>query len=113
MTGRKAKMDQLLVTQFELNDEHIIMSCPTGHQPIRASFDAKKQVYKATFTKDGCNFCPLLANCPILQQKKNNTVRFTSKKLQMDTTRSKQGTERHRELYCFRTGVEGVVSAIR
>jgi hypothetical protein len=113
MTGRKAEMDQLPVTQFELNDEHIITSCPAGHQPIRASFDAEKQVYKATFTKNVCNSCPMLANCPIQQQKKNNTVRFTRKKLQMDTTRSKQGTERHRELSCFRAGVEGVVSAIR
>lgn len=113
MTGRKAKIDQLPVTQFEMNDEKIITSCPAGHEPIRSSFDAEKEVYKATFNKDVCNSCPMLANCPIGQQKKNNTIRFNEKKRQTDTMRSKQGTERHRELSCFRAGVEGIVSAIR
>jgi len=113
MTGRKAKIDQIPVTQFEMNDEHVITSCPAGHQPIRSNYDAEKQVYKATFHKDVCNSCPMLANCPVQQQVKNNTVRFSETKRQSDTVRSKQGTDRHRELSCFRAGVEGIVSAIR
>lgn len=88
MTGRKAKIDQIPVTQFEINDENVITTCPAGHQPIRSSFDAEKQIYKATFNKDVCNSCPMLENCPIQQQKKNNTVRFNESKRRSDTMRS-------------------------
>jgi len=113
MTGRKTKVDQTPVTQFEINDEHIITCCPAAHQPLRSSYDAEKQIYKATFSKELCNACPMLANCPIQQQVKNNTVRFSETKRQSDRVRSKHGNDRHRELSCFRAGIEGVVSALR
>jgi len=113
MTGRKAKKDQISVTQFEFNEEKVITSCPAGQAPTKSTYDAKKQVYKATFSKQACHCCPLVETCPVQQQKKNNTVRFTETKRQSDTVRSKQGSERHRELSCFRAGVEGIVSAIR
>ncbi|MES8739298.1 transposase, partial [Cutibacterium acnes] len=113
MTGRKASVDHIPVTQFEVNDEQVIIACPAGQVPLRSSYNEEKQVYKATFDKSVCQSCPMLPTCPVQQQKKNNTVRFTQTKRQSDATRSKHGTERHRELSKFRAGVEGIVSAIR
>ncbi|CAM4088694.1 transposase [Paenibacillus alkaliterrae] len=113
MTGRKAAVDHIPVTQFEVNDEQIITACPAGHAPLRSSYNEEKQVYKATFDKGVCQTCPMLSTCPVQQQVKNNTVRFTETKRQSDATRIKHGTERHRELSRFRAGVEGMVSAIR
>jgi hypothetical protein len=113
MTGRKASVDQIPVTQFEVNDEQVITACPAGHAPLRSSYNQEKQVYKATFDKNVCQTCPMLSTCPVQQQMKNNTVRFTQSKRQSDAIRSKHGTARHSELSKFRAGVEGLVSALR
>lgn len=113
MTGRRASVDHIPVTQFEVNDELLITSCPAGHAPLRSSYNEDKQIYKATFDKSICQTCPMFSTCPVQQQVKNNTVRFTQPKRQSDAIRSKHGTERHRELSKFRAGVEGMVSAIR
>lgn len=113
MTGRKANKEILSVTQFERNEQKIIVSCPAGHEPARATYDAKKKLFTAKFNKDVCTVCPLKEQCPMKEQEKYNNVRFTEAKLQSDTIRSSMNTERHQELSRFRAGIEGVVSALR
>ncbi|MEG0373981.1 MAG: transposase, partial [Enterococcus sp.] len=113
MTGRKPAQNSLPVSKFDINDEQIITKCPAGHQPESAKYDTEKGVYTAKFSKQQCANCPLLEQCPIQQQKKMNTIRFTANKLQTDQVRSQMNSERHRLLSNFRAGVEGIVSALR
>jgi hypothetical protein len=113
MTGRKAAKETLPVQQFERNDQRLIVKCPAGHEPIRATYEASKQLYTAKFSKDLCLTCPIREQCPMKEQQKYNNVRFTESKLQSDSMRSSMGTDRHHELSRFRAGVEGVVSALR
>ncbi|MCY9667216.1 transposase [Paenibacillus alginolyticus] len=113
MTGRKAAKETLPVQQFERNEKQLIVKCPAGYEPIRATYEASKQLYTAKFDKNNCAVCPLREQCPMKEQQKYNNVRFTETKLQSDSIRSSMGTERHRELSKFRAGVEGVVSALR
>lgn len=113
MTGRKPSKEKLSVDKFQKDENHLIVECPAGHKPVTASYNPVKEVYTAKFTKQECTSCPLLDQCPIQQQKRMNTVRFTENKLQTDTVRSQMNSERHRLLSNFRAGVEGIVSALR
>ena len=67
----------------------------------------------AKFNKEICAVCPFQSQCPMNEQKKYNTVRFTESKLQSDTFHSSMNSDRHKELSKFRAGVEGIVSALR
>lgn len=113
MTGRKSAKNLLGVDQFERDDNQVITSCPAGHAPEQAKFDPVKQVYTAKFDKSICASCPLREQCPVKEQKKYNNIRFTENKLQTDELKKNMNTERHRELSKFRSGVEGIVSALR
>jgi hypothetical protein len=113
MTGRKVDKDTLLVNGFVHNEQSIITHCPAGYEPIQAKYDSGKKVFTAKFDKAVCAVCPFQVQCPMNEQKKYNTVRFTESKLQSDTFRSSMNSERHKELSRFRAGVEGVVSALR
>jgi ribosomal protein RSM22 (predicted rRNA methylase) len=113
MTGRKVDKDALPVNGFVQIDQAIITHCPAGHKAIRAKYDFEKKVYTAKFDKTICAVCPFQEQCPMNEQKKYNTVRFTEAKLQSDTFRSGMNSDRHKELSRFRAVVEGVVSALR
>lgn len=113
MTGRKPAKEKLPVDQFQRDEHHVITECPAGLKPVMATYDPEKEVYTAKFSKQDCASCPLQDQCPIQQQKKLNTVRFTENKLQSDTVRSQMKSERHDLLSNFRAGVEGIVSALR
>ena len=80
-------------------------------KPYLTKYDQKKKVYTAKFIKEICGICPFQDRCPINEQKKYNTVRFTES--HSDAFRSSMNSERHKELSKFRAGVEGVVSALR
>ena len=113
MTGRKVNEGSLPVNGFVQNEQSIITHCPAGHESVQAKYDPEKKVYTAKFDKAICAVCPLQKQCPMNEQKKYNTVRFTESKLQSDTFRSSMNSDRHKELSKFRAGVEGVVSALR
>ncbi|MBE1554488.1 transposase [Sporosarcina limicola] len=113
MTGRKPSKNKLPTNQFEIDEHQHITECPADNKPVLSKYDAEKKVYTAKFSKENCATCPLLDQCPIQQQKKFNTVRFTENKLQTDIVRSEMNSERHYLLSNFRAGVEGIVSALR
>lgn len=113
MTGRKPSSEKIAVTQFKRDENNLITECPAGHKPISTKFDADKQVYNAKFSKQICATCPFIDQCPVQQQKKYNTLRFTEGKLQTDMVRGHMKSERHQELSKFRAGIEGIISALR
>lgn len=114
LTGRPVKEDQIGADEFTIDPEtNLIIECPAGHAPAKASYQEDKDVYTAKFEKGYCNNCPLQAQCPIQEQKKYNNVRFTGNKLQTDIIRRQMGTERHKELSNYRAGIEGIPSILR
>ena len=113
MTGRKPSKEKLPVNQFKMDENQLIAECPAGYKPVLTEYNPEKKVYTAKFSKEDCSSCPFLNQCPIQQQKKFNTVRFTENKIQTDIVRSEMSSERHHLLSRFRAGVEGIVSALR
>ena len=113
LTGKKASENQLGVQTFTIDENDQICACPAGFAPESSEYKAEKETYTAKFAKKHCDACPLLDNCPVKEQKKFNTVKFTEKTLQADICRAKMGEARFKELAAFRAGVEGVPSVLR
>ena len=113
LTGKKSTENQLGVQTFTIDENDQICACPAGFAPESSEYKAEKETYTAKFAKKHCDACLLLDNCPVKEQKKFNTVRFTEKTLQADICREKMGEARFKELAAFRAGVEGVPSVLR
>jgi len=114
LNGRKVEEGRFGVNEFVIDPvTNAVSQCPAGQKPVFSVYDAEKEVYHAKFAKDTCAVCTLFQACPVKEQVKFNSLRFTKKKLQVDICRSKLGDERHKELADFRAGVEGVPSVLR
>jgi hypothetical protein len=113
MTGKKVSEDRLGVQEFTLDENNQICACPAGFAPKSAAYKVDQETYTAKFAKEHCVACPMLDICPVKEQKKANTVRFTKKTLQADIYRAKMGEARFRAMAAFRAGVEGVPSVLR
>jgi hypothetical protein len=113
LTGRKAADEILGVNEFLLNSDRLICLCPGLKEPVTASYDQAKEIYRAKFEKADCAACPLINSCPVKEQVRYYDLSFTEKKLQVDICRSRMGTAEYREMADFRAGVEGVPSILR
>jgi len=113
LTGKKASENQLGVSEFVIDVNDRICACPAGYAPESSEYSTDKETYTAKFAKEHCDACPLFDICPVKEQKKFNTVKFTEKTLQADICRAKMGEARFKELAAFRAGVEGVPSVLR
>jgi hypothetical protein len=113
LTGKKASENQLGVSEFVIDVNDRICACPAGYAPESSEYNTDKETYTAKFAKEHCDACPLFDICPVKEQKKFNTVKFTEKTLQADICRAKMGEARFKELAAFRAGVEGVPSVLR
>lgn len=114
LNGRHAQQGKLGVDQFTIDPQNeLILACPGGFTPVKASRTPEKQWYQAHFNKDDCAKCSLKDSCIFKEQKRFNVVAFTDKKLIADQYRTLLGTAEHRALADFRAGVEGVPSVLR
>lgn len=115
MSGRKPVKDKLSFDAFEANEKEGVTLCPGGKKPVTSRYDKKKNVYTAKFNKLECAQCPLQSQCPFMDQKKFNTVRFTKAQRMNAIHRSLmiRNADEHRALSKFRAGVEGVMSVMR
>ena len=82
LTGKKASENQLGVSEFVIDVNDRICACPAGYAPESSEYSTDKETYTAKFAKEHCDACPLFDICPVKEQKKFNTVKFTEKTLQ-------------------------------
>ncbi len=114
LTGRKVEGDILGVNEFVIDPAtHVISLCPAIQKPVFSAYNVEKELYHAKFAKETCAVCTLFPVCPVNEQVRFNSLRFTEKKLQADIWRSKIGSEKHKALSNFRAGVEGIPSVLR
>lgn len=114
LTGRKVEGDILGVNEFVIDPTtHAVSLCPAAQKPVLSTYDAEKKLYHAKFAKETCAVCTLSPICPVKEQVRFNSLRFTEKKLQVDICRSQLGSEKHKTLSNFRAGVEGIPSVLR
>lgn len=114
LTGRRVEGNILGVNEFVVDPAtHAVSECPAIQKPILSTYNAEQRLYQAKFAKETCAVCTLFPSCPVKEQVKFNSLRFTEKKLQIDICRSKLGSEEHEVLSNFRAGVEGIPSVLR
>ncbi len=102
LTGRKTDESIMGVNEFVIDPvTREVSQCPAMKVPVFSSYDEKKELYHVKFSKETCAFCILFPVCPVQEQIRFNSLRFTEKKLQFDICRSLLGTERHKELADF------------
>ena len=114
MTGRKADSSRLPLTQFELDEQMTVKSCPTGKQPVRSDYNAKGKTISAHFLLEDCSQCPLKEQCPVKRQKKDYVLRTSEKSFQASRVRDELNNHK---VKCHniskRAAIEGTNSALK
>jgi len=110
LTGKNPKYS---TANFSIDPEKGILNCPMNYAPIKTKYLEKNDSYAAWFSKDTCEGCNNRANCPIVEQKKNMTVRFTGSRHQNDMLRAELEKPENKELQRLRPAVEGTFSALK
>lgn len=95
LTGSNPKYS---TANFELSGKKGIISCPMGHQPERDKYLESNDTYAAWFKKEDCESCEFRSKCPISEQKKSMTVRFTQKRHDRNQLRTKLVGEEYQEI---------------
>ena len=99
--------------EFKLKHGQGIICCPMGKKPFKDKYLASSDTYAAWFEKNDCENCVYRDKCPISEQKKSMTVRFTKKRYDRDSLRKKLASEKYQKLKRLRAAIEGTFSAMK
>ena len=110
LTGRNPEYS---TADFELDEQNGILFCPRGIKPVRDKYLENSDTYAAWFLKETCENCELRDECPIVEQKKSMTVRFTGDRHQNDILRQEMEKPESKELQRSRPAIEGTISALK
>jgi hypothetical protein len=98
------------LTEFTMNNENEITSCPEGCVPL--STRSKDDNHTALFSKKTCRSCSRKKGCPTMPGKKGNYLRYDDKAIRLAQRRAQEDTPEFRDRYRFRAGVEGTMSQL-
>ena len=98
------------LTEFTMNSENEITSCPEGCAPL--STRSKDGNHTALFSKKACRSCSRKNGCPTMPGKKGNYLRYDDKAIRLAQRRVLEDTPEFRDRYRFRAGVEGTMSQL-
>lgn len=104
---------KLTLEDFELDDKGRILHCPAGQEPVETSIaDARLQVL---FDVVVCESCPHRKNCPASAASKRKSPRFqyTHERVRQRKRRLQENSEKFRDRYRWRAGIEATMSRIK
>lgn len=102
--------DTVPLTEFTLNSENEVVSCPAGCKPKKTR--SKEDNHTALFSKRSCGSCAKKKTCPTPPGKKGRYLRYNDKALRLARRRLHQDTPEFRDRYRFRAGIEGTMSQL-
>jgi len=102
--------DSVPLTEFTMNSENEVTSCPEGCAPLKTR--SKDDNHTALFSKKMCNSCSRKKTCPTLPGKKGRYLRYDDKAIRLAQRRVQEDTPEFRDRYRFRAGVEGTMSQL-
>lgn len=106
----KLAEDTVPLTQFTMNSEHEITSCPEGCKPEKTR--SKDDNHTALFSKKSCRGCSRKKACPTMPGKKGRYLRYDDKAIRLAQRRVWEDTPEFRDRYRFRAGIEGTMSQL-
>ena len=98
------------ITEFTMNRENEITSCPEGCAPLNTR--SKDDNHIAFFSKKTCRSCSRKKGCPTMPGKKGRYLRYDDKAIRLAQRRVQEDTPEFRDRYRFRAGVEGTMSQL-
>ena len=102
------KENTISLSDFEVNEKRVIISCPQGHAPVRTK--KKKLRHSAAFDSRHCTNCPNQNNCPVKLGKRHHYLHYTEKEMRLEQRRAYEQTDEFKDRYRWRAGVEGTMS---
>ena len=90
----------------------VITRCPEGHAPERVEYNKKNRL-QATFSRETCQACPRLSDCPVRLGKKDASLYYDAAKLRCAFRRVHEQTQDFMSKYRWRSGIEGTNSHLK
>ena len=101
------KEDKLSLADFQFSKKGQVVACPQGHAPAKVK---KKKRVSIGFASHHCQKCLKLSKCPVKKGKKYYYLRFTDKEMRIAKRRLYEQSERFKDRYRWRAGVEATMS---
>jgi hypothetical protein len=112
MAPKGSQQGKLTLEDFELDDRGPVTRCPGGQAPLSTS-EGKDRI-QASFDPSACAACPLLALCPAAAVgRKEPRFQYTRDRVRNRERRLGERTERFRDRYRWRSGIEGTMSRLK
>ena len=102
--------DSVPLTEFTMNSENEVTSCPGGCAPLKTR--SKDDNHTALFSKKTCRGCSRKKTCPTMPGKKGRYLRYDDKAIRLAQRRVQEDTPEFRDRYRFRAGIEGTMSQL-
>jgi hypothetical protein len=102
--------DSVPLTEFTMNSENEVTSCPEGCAPEKTR--SKDDNHTALFSKKTCRGCSRKKSCPTMPGKKGRYLRYDDKAIRLAQRRAREDTPEFRDRYRFRAGIEGTMSQL-
>ena len=106
----KLAEDSVPLTEFSMNDNNDVISCPAGCTPEKTR--SNDDNHTALFSKRSCRGCARKTTCPTMPGKKGRYLRYDDKALRLARRRLLVETPEFRDRYRFRAGIEGTMSQL-
>lgn len=98
----------ITLADFTTTGEGAVTVCLAGHAPEKTvQSDGKHSV---AFNAQVCEACPFLNDCPVSAGEKGHVLRYTDKTLRLAKRRAREDTAAFRNVYRYRSGIEGTMS---
>ncbi len=107
--GKASKITETL-TEFTMNSENEITSCPSGCTPEHTR--SRDDWHFAFFSKRTCRGCSRKKTCPTKSVKKGRSLRYDNKAIRVARRRAYEESPEFRDRYRFRAGIEGTMSQL-
>lgn len=114
ITAKGAKIKQLTLEQFELDDNGLVTRCPAGHAPLSTSASSKK--LQVRFDPALCTTCPLCDRCPVKAERRSSRGRrlqYTRARVLQRQRRLCDESDAFRHRYRWRAGMEATMSRLK
>ncbi len=102
-----AKEDHLSLADFQFSPQGKIVACPKGYAPVRVKVRKRLSI---CFAAQHCQNCSELFKCPVKKGKKHYYLRFADKEMRIATRRQYEQSDKFKDRYRWRAGVEATMS---
>lgn len=107
--GKGSKITETL-TEFTMNSESDVTSCPAGRAPDRTR--SRDDWHFAFFSKRTCRGCARKKMCPTKSGQRGRSLRYDDKAVRVARRRAYEESPEFRDRYRFRAGIEGTMSQL-